>query len=81
MPTSSGFLNRYEGPPASPEQSDLKDDPFWGIAPNNKFIGSATIEVLSGSKVVAFVNSECTQTDPNYTPRDAMYTFNAINVP
>ena len=81
MSTSSGFLNRYEGPPATADQSDLKDDPFWGVSPNNRFIGSATIQVLSGSKIVAFVNSECTQSNPAYTPRDAMYTFNAINLP
>lgn len=77
--TVEGFLNRYEGPSASATQSDLLDDPAWQSGSEGKFIGSAVIEVTSGSAIVAFVNSE-SSTAPNAATRDSMYTYNAFNL-
>jgi hypothetical protein len=73
--TVSGFLNRYEGPPATTAQSDLLDDADWLAGGQRRFIGSATIEVVSGSKIVAYVNSES-----NSTAGDAQYTYNSFIV-
>ena len=73
--TVGGFLNRYEGPLASAAQSDLLDDAAWSDGTNRRFIGSAVIEVVSGSDVVAFVNSE-----KGVAGMDSMYTFNAFNL-
>lgn len=76
--TENGFLNRYEGASATADQSDLLDDPFWvGDGGLRRFIGTATIHVVSGSDVVVYVNSEYAKksSDPL---RDSMYTFNAI---
>ena len=77
--TVNGFLNRYEGASASPAQSDILDDPFWQSGGQRRFLGSAKIEVLSGSKIVVFVNSEYAKkaSDPQ---RDSMYTYNAFTV-
>ncbi|MDD1779491.1 MAG: hypothetical protein LUQ65_15115 [Candidatus Helarchaeota archaeon] len=78
LSTTNGFLNRYEGATASADQSDLLDDPFWvGDGGLRRFIGSATIHVVSGSDIVVFVNSEYAKkvSDPL---RDSMYTFNAF---
>lgn len=76
---SNGFLNRYEGPGADPARSDILDDPAWSDGSTRRFIGSATIEVVSGSDIVAFVNSE-SNTAPNASTRDSLYTFNAFNL-
>lgn len=77
MTTTGGFLNRYEGPTASATQSDLLDDSFWAApGTRNRFIGAATIEVISGPNIVAFVNSE---TGGDTTGYDTMYTFNTFN--
>ena len=73
--TVGGFLNRYEGPPATAAQSDLLDDPFWLSGGNRRFIGAATIEVTAGPDVVAYVNEE---TNPQ--TNDSMYTYNAFVV-
>ncbi len=73
--TVGGFLNRYEGPLASAAQSDILDDAAWSDGTNRRFIGSAVIEVVSGSNVVAFVNSE-----KSVANMDSMYTFNAFNL-
>ena len=77
--TTDGFLNRYEGPTASAALSDLLDDAAWEDAGGNgRFIGSAMIEVTSGSDIVAFVNSE-SQTAEGASSTDSMYTYNAFN--
>jgi hypothetical protein len=77
----NGQLNRYEGASASADQSDLLDDAFWvGGSGTGRFIGSATIEVTSGSNIVAFVNSESSGA-ANASLRDSMYTYNAFNLP
>lgn len=73
--TVGGFLNRYEGESGSAAQSDIKDDPAWSDGATRRFIGSAVIEVVSGSDIVAFVNSE-----KNAAGVDSMYTFNAFNL-
>jgi hypothetical protein len=73
--TSGGFLNRYEGESGSAAQSDIRDDPAWSDGTNRRFIGSAVIEVVSGSDIVAFVNSE-----KSVANMDTMYTFNAFNI-
>jgi hypothetical protein len=73
--TVGGFLNRYEGPLASAAQSDILDDPDWVAGGQRRFIGSAIIEVLSGSDIVAYVNSE-----KSVASIDSMYTFNAFNI-
>jgi hypothetical protein len=77
--TVDGFLNRYEGPTATAAQSDLLDDPAWQSGTEGKFIGSAIIEVTSGSPIVAFVNSE-SGTAPSADTRDSMYTYNTFNL-
>jgi hypothetical protein len=77
---ANGFLNRYEGPAASPAQSDILDDPAWKSGGTGRFIGSAVIEVVSGSNIVAFVNSE-SNSAPQANTRDSMYTYNAFNLP
>lgn len=76
LSTTNGFLNRYEGPTASAAQSDILDDTAtWADGTgDHKFIGSAVIEVLSGSNIVAFVNSET-----GIDNIDSMYTYNAFN--
>lgn len=71
--TVNGFLNRYEGPSATGAQSDLLDDAAWLSGGQRRFLGSATVEVTSGSKIVAFVNSES-----NNTSADAQYTYNTF---
>ncbi|MCS7056794.1 MAG: hypothetical protein NZM18_11550 [Thermoflexales bacterium] len=71
--TTNGFLNRYEGPSATAVQSDLLDDPVWLSGGHRRFLGSATVEVVSGPKIVAFVNSES-----NNTSADAQYTYNTL---
>jgi hypothetical protein len=71
--TVNGFLNRYEGPSATAAQSDLLDDPAWLSGGQRRFLGSATVEVVSGSKIVSFVNSES-----NNTSADAQYTYNTF---
>jgi len=73
--TVGGFLNRYEGPLATAAQSDILDDAAWSDGTNRRFIGSAVIEVTSGSDIVAFVNSE-----KSVASLDSMYTFNAFNL-
>jgi hypothetical protein len=74
--TVGGFLNRYEGPPATAAQSDLLDDPVWLSGGNRRFIGAATIEVTGGGPaIVAYVNEE---TNPQ--GNDSMYTYNAFVV-
>ena len=79
MSTVDGFLNRYEGSTASAAQSDILDDTAtWAGAGGHKFIGSAVIEVTSGSNIVAFVNSE-SGTAPGASSIDSMYTYNAFN--
>ena len=72
-------LNRYEGPYATAAQSDLLDDAAWSDGTNNRFIGSAVIEVTSGSNIVAFVNSE-SGTAAGASTTDSMYTYNAFPV-
>ncbi|MEX1018680.1 MAG: hypothetical protein WDZ49_03430 [Litorilinea sp.] len=76
---SSGFLNRYEGAGVEAARSDILSDAAWESGGTRRFIGSALIEVVSGSDVVAFVNSE-SNTAPNAATRDSMYTFNAFNL-
>lgn len=73
--TVDGFLNRYEGPTAGPALSDILDDTAWQSAGDGRFIGSAVIEVTSGSDIVAFVNSE-----KSVGGIDSMYTYNAFNL-
>jgi len=73
--TVDGFLNRYEGPTATADQSDILDDAAWKVSADGKFIGSAVIEVVSGSDIVAFVNSE-----KKVSGIDSMYTYNAFNL-
>lgn len=78
LSTTDGFLNRYEGPTATSDQSDILDDTAWEDASGNrKFIGSAVIEVTSGSNIVAFVNSE-SGTAEGASSTDSMYTYNAF---
>jgi hypothetical protein len=79
LSTTNGFLNRYEGSSATAAQSDLLDDAAWADAGGDRqFIGNAVIEVVSGSDIVAFVNSESgTATGAGST--DSMYTYNAFN--
>lgn len=77
--TTNGFLNRYEGPGALGTQSDILDDLAWYSGGQRRFLGSAIIEVTSGSNIVAYVNSE-SLTAPYATTRDSMYTYNAINI-
>jgi hypothetical protein len=73
---ANGFINRYEGPGSV--NADLLDDDFW-LGTNlmgsewHGFIGSAVIEVTSGSNIVAFVNSE-----KSVDGMDSMYTYNAF---
>ena len=74
-----GFLNRYEGPSASADQSDLRDDPSWLSGGYRRFIGSARIKVTSGSNIVAFVNSESI-TAPYASTRNSMYSYNGFNI-
>lgn len=70
--TSGGFLNRYEGPGSV--NPDILGDAVWtGEDGTSRFIGSAVIEVLSGSDIVAFVNSE-----QAVGGADSMYTYNAF---
>lgn len=76
---SNGFLNRYEGAGVEAARSDILSDPAWESGGTRRFIGSATIEVISGSNIVAFVNSE-SNTAPQAGTRDSMYTFNAFNL-
>jgi hypothetical protein len=74
--TTDGFLNRYEGSSASGAQSDILDDVAWADGSGNRqFIGSAVIEVTSGSDIIAFVNSE-----KKVSGIDSMYTYNAFNL-
>jgi hypothetical protein len=76
--TVNGFLNRYEGPTATADQSDILDDANWEDGDGNHlFIGNAVIEVVSGSNIVAFVNSE-SSTAPGASSTDSMYTYNAF---
>lgn len=77
--TTNGVLNRYEGASASAAQSDIRDDAAWKSGGTGRFIGSALIEVISGSNIVAFVNSESTSA-PQASTRDSLYSFNAFNV-
>ncbi len=81
MNTTNGLLNRYEGATcAGPAACDLLKDAFWaGGDASHRFIGSVTIDVLSGPNIVAFVNAEMAK---GSTPpvRDTMYTYNAFNV-
>lgn len=79
LTTSGGFLNRYEGASATTAQSDILDDLAWMSGGARRFIGSAVIKVVSGSNIVAFVNSE-SSTAPNAATRDSMYTYNAFNL-
>ncbi|MBX3049992.1 MAG: hypothetical protein KF753_00885 [Caldilineaceae bacterium] len=79
MSTTNGVLNRYEGPPATAAQSDILDDAAWKSGGTGRFIGSAVIEVVSGSNIVAFVNSE-SNSAPQAATRDSLYSFNAFNV-
>ena len=79
LTTTGGFLNRYEGPTASAAQSDVLDDAFWTGGGTHRFIGSATIEVLSGSSVVAYVNSESSSVQ-NASTMDTLYSYNAIKI-
>lgn len=77
---TNGFLNRYEGDGAGTRSDILNDPSTWASGGNQRFIGSALIEVLDGgSNIVAFVNSE-SNTAPNADTRDSMYTFNAFNL-
>jgi len=70
--TSGGFLNRYEGPGSV--NSDILGDAAWQATDGtSRFIGSAVIEVTSGSNIVAFVNSE-----QSVGGADSMYTYNAF---
>ncbi len=77
--TTNGVLNRYEGPTASAALSDILDDAAWKSGGTGRFIGSAVIEVVSGSNIVAFVNSE-SNSAPQASTRDSLYSFNAFNV-
>lgn len=79
MDTVNGFLNRYEGPTATADQSDILDDAAWVAGGQRLFIGSAVIEVVSGADIVAFVNSE-SNTAPNAASRDSLYSYNAFNM-
>jgi len=79
MSTVNGVLNRYEGSVATTAQSDLLDDAAWESGGTGRFIGSAVIEVISGSNIVAFVNSE-SNSAPMASTRDSMYSFNAFNI-
>jgi len=72
--TTNGFLNRYEGPSLDPSLSDVLSDAAWESGGYRRFIGSAVIEVVSGSNIVAFVNSEYSA--PGI---DSMYTYNAFS--
>jgi hypothetical protein len=76
---SNGFLNRYEGAGVEAARSDILSDPAWESGGTRRFIGSAVVEVVSGSNIVAFVNSE-SNTAPQAGTRDSMYTFNAFNL-
>lgn len=79
MSTVNGVLNRYEGPTASAALSDILDDAAWKSGGTGRFIGSAVIEVVSGANIVAFVNSE-SNSAPQASTRDSLYSFNAFNV-
>ena len=76
LTTSGGFLNRYEGPTATASQADILYDPFWQVGSNRRFIGSATVQVVSGPNIVAFVNSE----RGGASSVDQQYTYNAFNI-
>jgi hypothetical protein len=80
LSTTGGFLNRYEGSSATAAQSDILDDTAtWADGGGtHRFIGSAVIEVTSGSNIVAFVNSE-SSTAQGASSTDSMYTYNAFN--
>jgi hypothetical protein len=79
--TVNGFLNISPGGGATlPPPDDIYNDPEWqDTAGNRLFIGSAIIEVVSGSNVVAFVNSE-SSTAPGASSTDSMYTYNAFPI-
>lgn len=79
MSTTNGVLNRYEGSVATAAQSDILDDAAWKSGGTGRFIGSAVIEVVTGSNIVAFVNSE-SNSAPQASTRDSLYSFNAFNV-
>lgn len=83
LTTTNGFLNRYEGSSCNlgANQCDLFHDIFWDGSgtTTGRFIGSASIKVISGSNIVAYVNSE-SNTAPYAGTRDTMYTFNAFNL-
>jgi hypothetical protein len=70
--TTGGFLNVYEGPGSV--NADILGDAVWQDAEGTgRFIGSAVIEVTTGSNIVAFVNSE-----QSVGGADSMYTYNAF---
>ena len=77
--TTNGVLNRYEGSTATASMSDVLDDAAWESGGTGRFIGSAVVEVISGSNIVAFVNSE-SNSAPMASTRDSMYSFNAFNI-
>lgn len=78
MSTVNGVLNRFEGATATAAMSDILDDAAWKSGGTGRFIGSAVIEVVSGSNIVAFVNSESSSA-PQASTRDSLYSFNAFN--
>lgn len=81
--TVNGFVNRYEGSSCNlaNNQCDIFHDTFWDGTgtTTGRFLGSAVIKVISGSPIVAFVNSE-SNTAPEASTRNSMYTFNAFNL-